>query len=63
MVGKIRMSGLTPASEKKLIKKMSDADLLFLCRCSGEVQRDARTIESFREEELKMCEKYGFRVK
>lgn len=62
-MAKIRLSGLTPKSEKALCKKMSMEDLKTMIDFCNEVKSGKHTIDEYREMELKMAEKYGFKVK
>jgi hypothetical protein len=62
MVKKIRMSALTPKSEKQLLEALSFDDLRTMAYLSSEVIKGTATIEQFREREQQMITKYGFKV-
>jgi hypothetical protein len=60
---KIRMSALTPKSERALLQKMSFEDLRFMAYLSSDVVKGNATIEQYREKEIQMINKYGFKVR
>jgi len=60
---KIRISALTTKSEKALLNKMSMDDLRVMAYLSSDVVKGIVTIEQYREKEIQMINKYGFKVK
>ena len=63
MIQKIRMSALTPKSEKILLKKLDFDDLRMMAYLSSDVIKGTATVEQFRVKELEMITKYGLTVK
>lgn len=63
MIKKIKISALTDKSEKALLHKMSFEDLRSMAYLSSDVVKGIVTIEQYREKEIQMINKYGFKVK